>query len=1641
MKRFLRLFIFSILIIYTHKASAQLVADFDFDSSGGATTHGCSPVVVSFHDLSTGSPTTRLWKITNSCDTSVITLTGESPIGVFTNGPCTYTVKLTVYNGADSSSITKINYVTVGVPPTIRFYASVAADTILACPGSAMMIGNTSLRGAAGPAWTWYIGGPIDSAGPYNTKNLSISFANPGSYDLTLIETDSMGCSNSLTKPAYIKIDSSPVACYTSAGIHTCDYTMDTVCFTNCSHGTSFIWSFGDGIIDTVVGTGSVCHAYSAAGVYTDRLIAVSSGGCKDTLRIPNDVAIRRFIPGYRKNVVSGCTFTSITFADTTAGATSWSWNFNDGSPGSTSINPSHIFTAAGSYTVVDSVWSALGCSGTASHTVVINSYPHITSLTGTPTYKCDAPDTVCFAATVSGGTMPFKYAWSFGDGSIDSTATPCHIYTSLGTFTPILLLTDTMRCFNSVSTTVTIATPSLSISATPDSGCTPLPVTLTTSITPASAYIIDSVHWGDGTPTQIVDTTVSTTTNTIPHMYTTSGHDTITLCYHLPSGCHYCVTTTVFPGSIHPDTPATITTVSNYHIKIDSTCPNDSVRFHANCPTCTSWEWYISDGSFSDSSFTHLFPNPGIYSIKLVDWKNGCNDTFKSYVYVFQPHDSFYVDLPACIDRKTYQFRDTSTGAVLYHWDFGDASPASTVADPTHTYAAYGTYTVTEYITGASLHSCTDTYKYVLHVYPLSASFSADDSTACIGQSILFTGPIIAGVGNYQSYTWYWGDGTFSTTTGNTTTHVYTADGIDTVRLVIQDVYGCSDTLVKPNYIRVAGASGDFTLTPAIGCVPDIVSFHDASTDLAGVSIISRIWTFGDGGINDANNINVTNTYSAGVWTVTLVDSDNIGCLSTYTQTVTATKPRADFHVADTLACPNLSLSFINATTFDSSVGDTAGTYIWHFGDGGTSALKNPTHAYIDTGMYNDTLIVISAHGCRDTMIKVNYIHVVDVNVAYTLSDTFATCPPLYVHMTNATTPLSSYTYQWKYGINPDSVVNSTLTSATYAYTYPGTYTITLIAQSTIGCKDSLKKTVQILGPTGTLTETPENGCAPLVTTFHLTSSTVDSNYIWSPQGFSSAGYSTDSIGFVFTYSVAGNYVPGVVVSANGCHVLIKSADTVKVHPVPVVTISDVPASGIICKGVSTTLKGHTTLPIAHYLWTPGGTSCDTCVNTTIAPAGSTVYTLIGTTAYGCADTGLFAVTVDTPAQIHIIGSDSLCLGQCDTVYATGVAHGTYTWTPDAGLLCTSCDMNIACPSHTTTYVVSTIDTNNCKDSTNFMLTVNVPGLFIPDVVVCDGYTKQITPLGAVSYVWTPATGLSCTTCDSPITSVTSDITYTVTSVDIHGCVDSAAVPVTVLDSSAVTIGDNITICHGNVAQLSVDGPPGSTYLWTPATGLSNPNISDPTLSADTTMAYTVAVTENECFTVTDTQMVIVEPIPDVMLPQNETVIAGTAVQVSAVVSNDTGLMYTWAPNDGTISCASCQTAIITPTVTTTTYTVTATSNAGCKNDASITITLRCDNSQVFVPNTFTPNGDGVNDRFYPSAKGVSVINKMAIYNRWGELVFSAENIPPNNPQYGWDGTFKNQVLQPDAFVYIIDATCEAGDRFSFKGDISLVR
>src|SRR5690606_21893357 len=145
------------------------------------------------------------------------------------------------------------------------------------------------------------------------------------------------------------------------------------------------------------------------------------------------------------------------------------------------------------------------------------------------------------------------------------------------------------------------------------------------------------------------------------------------------------------------------------------------------------------------------------------------------------------------------------------------------------------------------------------------------------------------------------------------------------------------------------------------------------------------------------------------------------------------------------------------------------------------------------------------------------------------------------------------------------------------------------------------------------------------------------------------------------------------------------------------------------------------------------------------------------------------------------------------------------------------------------------------------------------------------------------------------------------------------------------------------------------------------------------------------------------------------------------------------WQPGES-LSCLDCLDPFASP-LETTSYTLVVTDSLGCTASDEIIISVK-KSRNVFIPSAFSPNGDGVNDEFLVFAgSNVSVIKQFSIFSRWGELVYSVANIPPNDRFFGWNGEFNGKRLNPDVFVYLIEIEYTDGRTIVFKGDITLLK
>jgi gliding motility-associated-like protein len=429
---------------------------------------------------------------------------------------------------------------------------------------------------------------------------------------------------------------------------------------------------------------------------------------------------------------------------------------------------------------------------------------------------------------------------------------------------------------------------------------------------------------------------------------------------------------------------------------------------------------------------------------------------------------------------------------------------------------------------------------------------------------------------------------------------------------------------------------------------------------------------------------------------------------------------------------------------------------------------------------------------------------------------------------------------------------------------------------------------------------------------------------------------------------------------------------------------------------------------------------------------AGS--YTVTVTSAVGCVGTG--TVTIQQPPVLDaMVTPQGTCPGVVQGSIKTSVTGGNtpYSYAWNTTPVQTTANLSGLAAG---TYLLTVTDNRGCVDTVSAaVLQYSLPNVDAgKDDTVCRGSGINLTASGALTYVWSPAYSLSCDRCAITIASPVRDTTYAVVGTDANGCSNKDSVRVTVIQHVPVNAAEKHTICEGDSVQLGVTG--GISWQWLPPV-TNGANGMRPVVRPTVTTTYQVVVVENKCFKDTLSQVVEVLPLPTVDLGPDLEAPNGSVIHLNAKVTNATAIA--WSPETG-LSCNNC----FAPDLTVhgkATYIARVTNILGCAATDTINIRDVCDEHSFIFANVFTPNGDGANDRFYPQGVGSFPIKHFMIYDRWGEVVFSASNIAANDASAGWDGTFKGQLIKPDVYVYVMDALCENGEKVVIRGDVTLIR
>ena len=391
-----------------------------------------------------------------------------------------------------------------------------------------------------------------------------------------------------------------------------------------------------------------------------------------------------------------------------------------------------------------------------------------------------------------------------------------------------------------------------------------------------------------------------------------------------------------------------------------------------ANTSPGTTWQWTFGNGASSVlQNPSTAFTQPGQYTVTLTATNPGGGSHTKTVTGFIEvkpaPVVSWTVSDSTGCPPHTATFTSTTAlnapGSATYLWSFGNGSAATQPAT-TQTFSNPGNYVVSLRVTNANGCIATLSRPAQVKVYARpSVAFTASQTLFCRpgNNTVRFTAGVSGGQTPY-SYNWSFGDGS-SATTANPA-HTYTGAGPFSVRLVVTDARGCSDTLLQPNFIHTTQPPLSFVTSTPVGCVGTPLLFSNNS----GQSMTSVSWNFGPAATPSASTATAPAPVfsAAGSYPVTFIATTGNGCTDTLVRNVQiAALPTAAFTQSPQAPC---TVPAVVSYTVTAPAGSS---YAWRFGNGGTSTLPNPSNTFTAHGIYTDTLVVTAANGCRRTVIQ----------------------------------------------------------------------------------------------------------------------------------------------------------------------------------------------------------------------------------------------------------------------------------------------------------------------------------------------------------------------------------------------------------------------------------------------------------------------------------------------------------------------------------------------------------------------------------------------------------------------------------------------------------------------------------------------
>lgn len=1188
---------------------------------------------------------------------------------------------------------------------------------------------------------------------------------------------------------------------------------------------------------------------------------------------------------------------------------------------------------------------------------------------------------TACLAtSTVSaiGGITPRTYTWS---GTAQTTSVATNLYPGNYTVT----VSDATGCktntlsVNIPSQTTPMVAPSKSL-------C----IGYSTSLTVSPAFV--SYTWSPGGSLNTTSAGTVMANPLITTIYTINATNAL--------GCVGTQTLQLFVS------PTQTTPIIN-----PTTCVNGTVNLFANASYPGFLYNWTGPGGFSSSVQNPSIPNAnvsmnGAYNLTVVS-APGCTSSAVANVTVFpNPTPTLTSNSPICATRT---LNLSGLGATTYSWQ-GPNFFTSALQNPSVTNAgtvASGIYTLTGFLaTGCSVRVTSS-----IAVWPLPSPVITPNSTVCIGS------PLLLSSSGGTAYAWS-GPNAFASTAQNPSITGVVAANAGVYSLTITNINGCPTSttttiVVSPNPVVAA--------TGATVCLGRL-----ATLTCAGNAGGTFLWTGPLGYINSSQNATVQANLNAmaGLYTVTIGSANSCTAQATVNLGI--------------LSLPALTAIGSTVCTGNSATLQANGaiSYTWT----GTSppftaAAQNATFAvFTDTVLSTYTVVGLAANSCSASATATLLVLRTPTATAVNTVVCFGTTATLTSNGAGA-----GGSYNWA---GPNSYTSSSQNAIVPNVTNVGVNSYSVIATAANGCTSNPVVATLDSKPNPMLTAAVTPTCLGSITTLSTLSIENTSlwTYTWTPM----------AVGMISTEPnpniVANSPTPVTytisVKAGNGCEG--SATTTLTTIPLPFISAT----STVICLNEPFTISasGGTA-----YAWTPPlGAGSPDSGSTFIIPTVNNLsignYTVKGTAATGC--TNIAVATINTLALPAIIPTGTaVCIGQSATLKSNGGISGGYSWRGPGGYTSNNQDAFIPQANSPADYTVVGTGVNGCTNSA--VASLSTIALPIPTYTapakgsICFGETIDLRADGAITYTWTGPFNYYSPNKNVmiPVFDKKQQGTYTLSVLDSRGCFNftTTTIKIDPLPDGTITNDNNVNSCVPYFANFAFNSLSTNTFVNIEINGKTVSKSQDPfTCSIPYTInpVTIILIDQHGCKNTISTNIIgYPKPVADFdYLPLKP--IEG--VDEVKFRNNSTGealVKWDWFfVNNKDDYSSSKNPVCVFDSQGSYPVAMIATNIWGCKDTVIKSVLVDVD-VELYVPNSFSPDGDNLNDVFQPKGLGIKKYD-FAVYDRWGQQVFRTSDFAT-----GWDGSVNGKQSSEDVYVWRIVAVDINGKVKELTGHVNVLR